>query len=309
MICVLLSTYNGERYLEAQLESLCKQENVDLKILVRDDGSTDSTLEIIKRWQDDNPKLIDLIEGENVGFALSFSYLLQMARDNCPNAEYYAFCDQDDVWLSNKLYEAITMLRKRVTPGSLTKPVCYASNLIVVDADLNIIKRSLYDEVDTLTKLQGLLGDYCTGCTMVFNKRSIDLYLGYQHNFLKYHDKLLGMICLFLGEFIYDSRSFIYYRQHGKNQIGASLSCLRIIFNGLKRVLSNKEGYRRDFVLDFIETYKSLLSLPDLKMLLNITYYNRDLLSKISLLFDDSLSSINIFLRLRIKAKILLNRL
>lgn len=309
MICVLLSTFNGENFLFEQLESLRKQEGVELKILVRDDGSTDSTLEIIKRWQTENPELIDLVEGKNVGFALSFSNLLQMARDKYPNAEYYAFCDQDDVWLPNKLYEAVTVLQKKVTQDSLTKPICYASNLIVVDAGLNVIKRSLYDEVDTLTKLQGLLADYCTGCTMVFNKRSIELYLDYQHNFLKYHDKLLGMICLFLGEFIYDSRSFINYRKHENNQIGASISCLWIIINGLKRVLSNKEGYRKDFVLDFIEAYKSLLSLNDLKLLLNIAYYDRDFLSKLSLLFDDSLSSVNMFLRLRIKAKIMLNKL
>lgn len=309
MICVLLSTFNGENFLFEQLESLRKQEGVELKILVRDDGSTDSTLEIIKRWQTENPELIDLVEGKNVGFALSFSNLLQMARDKYPNAEYYAFCDQDDVWLPNKLYEAVTVLQKKVTQDSLTKPICYASNLIVVDEGLNIIKRSLYDEVDTLTKLQGLLSDYCTGCTMVFNKRSVELYLDYQHGFLRYHDKLLGMICLFLGELIYDSRSFINYRQHGNNQIGAHTSYIKIIINCIKRLFSNEEGYRRIFVLDFVETYKSLLSLHDLKMLLDISCYNTSIFSKISLLFDNGLNSVNLFLRIRIKLKILLNKL
>ena len=90
-ICILLSAYNGEKYIEEQLESLVGQQEVAADILVRDDGSSDKTHEILDKWQ--NKGLLKWYKGENLGFAKSFMDLVQRAGDY----EYYAFCDQDDI--------------------------------------------------------------------------------------------------------------------------------------------------------------------------------------------------------------------
>lgn len=309
MICVLLSTYNGEKYLEEQLESLRRQEGVELKILVRDDGSKDSTVDIIKRWQTDYPELIDLVQGKNVGYAMSFTLLLQMAVKKYPNAEYYAFCDQDDVWMPEKLSEAVVLLHLKLANKSQDIPVCYASNLIIVDARLNIIKDLFREQISSMSKLNGLLNDFCTGCTMVFNKSAIKLYIEHDHKFLKYHDKLMGMICLFMGELVYDNRSFIMYRQHGGNQIGATTSFLKKILHGMSVLHSKHESMLIHFVDDFVESYKMYLAVNDIFDLSRVLFYNKKFLCKLSLLFDTHIQSTTFCNAIRFKIKIILNKL
>ena len=134
MVCILMSTYNGEKYLEEQLESLVRQEGVEIRILVRDDGSKDATADIVKRWQAKYPKIIEFVQGENVGFAMSFTHLLQMAVERYPAVEYFAFCDQDDVWLPNKLRIAIDKLTSHEKELAL-----YISTTKLVDQNLNFI--------------------------------------------------------------------------------------------------------------------------------------------------------------------------
>ena len=94
-VLILLSTYNGERYIKEQIESLLKQENVKVSILVRDDGSTDGTINILNEYQKQGK--LKWYTGENLKPAKSFMNLVE----NAPEYEYYAFCDQDDVWLKD----------------------------------------------------------------------------------------------------------------------------------------------------------------------------------------------------------------
>ena len=94
-VLILLSVYNGQKYLQEQLNSLYNQRGVDVSILIRDDGSSDHSIDIIRENQKDHD--IKLIEGKNVGFAQSFWELVR----NATEADYYAFCDQDDYWEEN----------------------------------------------------------------------------------------------------------------------------------------------------------------------------------------------------------------
>ena len=96
-IQVLMSTYNGEKYLKEQIESILNQEKVEVNILIRDDGSCDKTLKIIKELSK-NPK-ISYYEGKNIGPAKSFMDLVNKSGDKF---NYYAFADQDDIWMPNK---------------------------------------------------------------------------------------------------------------------------------------------------------------------------------------------------------------
>lgn len=93
-VSVLLSTYNGEKYLREQLDSLLVQQGVDLRIIARDDGSKDTTVEILKEYAGKDTR-VSFFEGKNVGPAQSFFDLIMKS----PDSDYYAFCDQDDVWI------------------------------------------------------------------------------------------------------------------------------------------------------------------------------------------------------------------
>ena len=100
MIAILMSTYNGERYLREQIDSLLNQTYKDWKLYIRDDGSTDETISIIESYVNDYPDLIVLLKDDlgNLGSARSFMRILSVV-----DADYYMFCDQDDVWLPNKV--------------------------------------------------------------------------------------------------------------------------------------------------------------------------------------------------------------
>ena len=105
-VAVLISTYNGKKYLKEQLDSILNQTYPNIEIVIRDDGSTDSTLELVKEYQEKHSN-IRLKEGTNIGFIKSFFKLLEMA-----DADYYAYCDQDDIWLENKIELAVNALNQ-----------------------------------------------------------------------------------------------------------------------------------------------------------------------------------------------------
>lgn len=126
LVNVLLSTYNGEKYIKEQLVSVINQTYEKVKIYVRDDGSNDGTISLLRKFQKDNK--IVLLEGENVGFGRSFMHLLQYAEDG----DYWAFCDQDDVWDQYKLEHAVEKLRSM----HQKEPNMYVHNFLVTDENL-----------------------------------------------------------------------------------------------------------------------------------------------------------------------------
>ena len=130
---VLISTYNGELYIEDQINSILNQTYSNIKIYVRDDGSTDNTLNILKNYEADGK--IQLIKGNNKGYGPSFLELLNIASEG----DYWAFCDQDDVWRKNKIERAIVGIQKL----DLNKPALYFHNYVLTDENLKNPKRYL----------------------------------------------------------------------------------------------------------------------------------------------------------------------
>lgn len=126
---VLLSTYNGEKYLKEQIESILKQKEVDIHLLVRDDGSSDSTIKILEEISNKNKK-ITFYKGKNIGPARSFMELLKKSEE----ADYYSFADQDDIWEENKIISAINKLK------NTNEPELYLSALGIVNEKLENIE-------------------------------------------------------------------------------------------------------------------------------------------------------------------------
>ena len=190
-VTVLLSTYNGEKYLAEQLESLAAQQGVEVELLVRDDGSNDGTASILNEWQDKG--LLSWYRTVNLGPGKSFMDLLQTAQ----SGSYYAFCDQDDVWLSNKLQ--ITMDKmKEVELANPGKPVIVHTDMNVVDEKLNVVHDSFWRSSglrpDILRTFPFLCICNCVnGCTIVMNNAAreliLDKYVVYQKKYISFFQK------------------------------------------------------------------------------------------------------------------------
>ena len=209
-VVVLLSSYNGARYIKEQLDSLLKQEGVDIKIIIRDDGSSDDTKELLSRIGD---KRIECHFCENVGVRKSFLELLRLGKE-AGDAKYFAFCDQDDVWLPDKLVTAVKAL------DALDADLYYSS-FTTVDSNLNVIQENVqHHSPDRLGA--ALVNLAVTGCTMVFSRRLLDAATQYTPARIMMHDSWLYKIALALDyTVVYDPVAHIYYRQHENNVIGA----------------------------------------------------------------------------------------
>lgn len=236
-LAILLSTYNGEKYLETQLKSLLAQTIASqTTIIIRDDGSSDNTIEILKKYQEKGNIICH--KESNVGVVRSFFTLLRSA----PTTEYYAFCDQDDYWMPQKMEKAIEALEK------IEEPALYCSRKIIVDKDLKKMskkdKEPLFNFLDVLMK-----GNIASGCTMVFNNPLRDLFLKFIPDDVEikhlYHDTWLFILAYFTGKIVYSKKSYILYRQHGNNVVGAMRTGNQLLFHRLTTIDFTLKKYRK----------------------------------------------------------------
>ena len=272
-IQILLSTYNGEKYLEEQIESLRKQVGVDFSIFVRDDGSTDNTKSILEKYAKEGALI--WYDGENIKPAHSFFDLMK----NASEFDYYAFCDQDDVWANNKLFMAIEKLNK----CEVKTPSMYFSRAQLVDERLNTIKSKNYPK-DKFTFGTALIRNNVTGCTMVFNKTLLELVNHYNPKYLSMHDHWIYVLCLALnGNIIYDANSYIKYRQHESNACGADNS---LINRFKKSGFSDKNKIRYNIAVQLYDNYLGLIPKENTLLLEKIIKYHNSMYDKFNLIFD-----------------------
>lgn len=254
-IVILLSTYNGEQFIRQQLDSILNQAGVAPYLLVRDDGSEDATCHILREYAELHPN-IKLYEEDNIGSTQSFMKLLAYAYETCPNDSYFAFSDQDDVWQEHKLAHAIAMLEQQPEDNRL--PHLYCSNLSIVDYNLSFIRYMHKSQEAENDKAKSLVESFATGCTMVFNKDALRLACVAPPQKVILHDLLLFHICMFMGTVTYDSKSFILYRQHQRNQIGANATAANIARNKIKSLRTLRRQHFREEEAHLIHDYYAL---------------------------------------------------
>ena len=214
-VLVLMASYNGEKYIEEQLTSLFAQEGVEVELLVRDDGSTDSTREILDRWAQSHP--VKWYTGGHLGAKYGFLELTQKAVSS--DANFFAYCDQDDVWDRNKLQLALDQL-KTADPG---RPAMYYCGQRLVDARLQLLSIHKMNPKRTLPG-RFVFGDVA-GCTAAFNRPLLELVASYTPSYLRMHDLWTMKICAAVGGQVFvDPEPHISYRQHGNNVVGLSNS-------------------------------------------------------------------------------------
>lgn len=214
---VLLSSYNGEKYIREQIDSILGQKNVKVRLLVRDDGSVDGTRGILAEYEKSYEN-ITVLYGENVGVIKSFFALIEAADEHY---SYFAFSDQDDVWLPDKLARAVHMLEEKETTDC---PLTYCSAKQLVDADLRPLKQAIRYSSVKAEFGNALVENMCTGCTCVINREMIMLVKGKTPKFTVMHDFWIYLVATCFGKAVYDKASRILYRQHGGNELGAASS-------------------------------------------------------------------------------------
>ena len=294
---VLLSTYNGEKYIKEQIESILNQEEVEISLLIRDDGSVDKTVEIVKELESKNSN-ITFYQGENLKPARSFMDLLNKSGD----FNYYAFSDQDDVWDSRKLISAINMLKSKEE-----KPSLYMSALNVVDENLNLIETK---KVDGNYSFEGeMIKNFATGCTMVLNKKLRDIINNYKPNYIIMHDSWITRVCYAIGgNVIIDDNSYIKYRQHTSNVLGYKDEGFQKLKRQFKIAFVDKIAMRVNIAKELKNGYYEILTKEAKEVIDNLINYQKDKKAKKWLLNNKKFRTNNKKINRKMKIFIILNK-
>lgn len=290
---VLMSTYNGEKYLPEQLDSILNQEGVRIDLFIRDDGSSDNTTRIIKKYQE-TYKNIKLDSGENIGYQKSFLNLVFHAG----KYDYYAFADQDDVWEKNKIAAAIYKMQKTEVP------CMYYSMMTQVDEELHIMAKQQKPK-PPLSKRMVLFQNFVQGSTIVFNYKLFQIITKYKPDFNVAHDIWIPCLAVYFGKVIFDTKSYILYRRHAFS--------VTVNMNKGSYLNNLYQRYKRKEQIDnlaiyIIEGYGDDLNEKDYKRLLYVAQYNHSPGNKYKCILDISLKKYSLKGTLLLKAAFLLNK-
>ena len=234
MIEILLATYNGERFLPEQIESIINQSYTDYKILASDDNSSDCTFEILRSYESVLGEKIKVVQSNTHSAKENFYNLLDMA-----DAEYIALCDQDDFWESDRLKKSLEAVQRLERRYGKETPILVHSDLEIVDENLNSQNKKMSEltgmsEAITHAKKESkylftisteksfsryLVENNITGNTVIINKALLDIYKRPKVSFM--HDWWLGLIAFTFGKVGYLNECLVKYRQHGSNELGA----------------------------------------------------------------------------------------
>ena len=221
MIDILLATYNGEKYLPELLSSLEQQTYTDWKLIIIDDCSKDKTIDVLHSFQETSKHSVEIfVNSKPVGCGKDNFFALAKKS----TSDYIAFCDQDDVWLPNKL-ETCMQAMCDTEKENTSLPILVYSDLKVVDNNLNPISPSFfsYSNYRKNPQLQHIIcQNQITGCTILANKALNQLCIQAQnYDQILMHDSWYGITAMTFGKVIYINRPLILYRQHGNNSVGA----------------------------------------------------------------------------------------
>ncbi len=251
---ILLATYQGEKYLKEQIESLFSQSYSDIRIIARDDGSTDCTTDILNEYAS---RITILPNKANSGIRNNFSELLQQHT-----ADYVFFSDQDDVWLPNKVGDTIRELQKMEKRFGKSTPLLVHADLKVVDKDLSLISPSFWSYAklnplhNTLNRL--LVQNNITGCTIGMNRALAGMVIPIPEGAIM-HDWWIALVASCFGQISYIPSATMLYRQHQSNDIGAKKNTFNAFVSQSKEELIKKSQCQQqtyEQANQFLESFK-----------------------------------------------------
>ena len=265
-IALLLATYNGSLFVDSFLDSILNQSFCPT-IFVRDDGSCDSTVDLLMRRGGE----INFVNDHfgNVGILENFNILASMS-----SVDYYAFADQDDIWEADKLALQMDLMLRMEKQYGVDMPILVHSDLAVCDSSLRVVDTSLWrfqrlnPYVQNFSRL--VVQNNITGCTLLINKALKDLAFPVPHAAVM-HDWWLALVASAIGKIGFIPRPLVRYRQHGANQLGAVRSDLRGAIKRLKNInprRSLRASQRQ--ALAFCKFFASRLDMADALQLAKI---------------------------------------
>lgn len=302
---VLMATYNGEKFVEEQINSIISQENVEVNLLIRDDGSSDKTIEIIKNYTSSHNN-IQFISGENVGVQMNFIELLKF----CPLCDYYAFSDQDDIWDKDKLIVAVDMLRLKGFSG----PQLYCCNVRRINSKGEKIN-STEEKIETPQLIgQAIIRSDAQGSTMVFNNQLRELVLSSIPNFKElnvYHDAWIHKLCSAVGgEIVIDCDAHMSYRIHENNVVAKDTSAKKYsMINCIKQIFVVKnEYYSSNIAKELMKRFSNNMSKENLELVELMANYRNNYVLRIKLLFTKRIKDNNLLKNANFKFRVLIGR-
>lgn len=274
---ILLSSYNGEKYIRIQLDSLLAQTYQDFKVLIRDDGSLDKTREILEEYTQRDSR-ITWYGLENLGVVESFFDLIKCADLTC---DYFAFADQDDEWLPEKLEKAINVLQT----NGLAEPMLYCSDKIIVDEKLRPLDVQVARNIRKPSFGNAIVQGICTGCTAVWNRKLMGVLAGHMPRRIEnvvMHDWWLYMAASCLGSVYYDEHAYIRYRQHQNNKIGAMITKRQLLFYRMKQLKKPRgEIYRQ--VKEFVMVFEREMPAKNKDLAIELLKAEKSILSRLKI--------------------------
>jgi glycosyltransferase involved in cell wall biosynthesis len=220
---ILLATYNGERFLREQIDSLLQQDYGNFRVLARDDGSQDDTGIILQEYEDRFPGQFSVVAGSGVSSGSAGGNFSQLMLAS--SADYVAFSDQDDVWTADKISRQMACMHRLEEQHGREKPLLVFTNLAVVNDDLSTRSPSFWaqqgilpERVHTLNHL--LVQNVVTGCTSLINRPLLE-YAETLAPGVFLHDRWIGLLACVFGKGEFLAETSVLYRQHGDNTIGA----------------------------------------------------------------------------------------
>jgi glycosyltransferase involved in cell wall biosynthesis len=283
-IDLLLATYNGEGYLEDQIESFLCQTNNDWRLIVRDDGSSDETRSILARMAKKFPEKVMILEDgdERLGVIGNFSRLMETS-----SSKYTMFSDQDDLWLPDKIEISIKRMNELEKKFGNTTPILIHTDLRVVNEKLETIAESFWDyqltdpDITSLNRL--LMQNNITGCTMIINKALRDISLPIPEGVMM-HDWWVALVAASFGVIDYLPQATILYRQHGSNVEGAKKwnPLRKALGIGPFNIIEKIKAYRAAFLRTqiqarlFLQRYENVLHGAEKAMLSDYAYMDRN---------------------------------
>ena len=238
---IIMATYNGERYLKEQIDSILNSTYTDWNLLICDDGSTDGTLDIITdyvlRYSDRiflyrNPRRLNSVQNFLQGLQLmnrqsdkqDNSAMKEWTRSSSNQTGYFMFCDQDDVWMPDKIERTLHCAKELERKYGKDSPILVYTDAIVVDENLNSIHDSFY-RYNRLNQQKSdlphmLMENKCIGCTIMINRALAD-YVKILPKMARYHDWWLAILAVSFGHIAYLPKPTMRYRQHDSNVVGS----------------------------------------------------------------------------------------
>lgn len=296
-VAILMSTFNGEKYIDEQISSILGQKGVEIHLWIRDDGSNDKTVAKIRDWAAKNPKKISFIEGENIGYRKSFLKL----NETVPNGyDYYGFSDQDDVWHLEKCISAVHKLEEVSSDLKL-----YTSNLNIVDENLRFIYKTNMEKNYNMNLYSYWVRARFAGCTYLFSeslKNKAANYTDYADESITDHDFLIGTMAFMFGEVIFDRCAYIEHRRREESVTSGGKGALNRLRTEIGRIFKSKS--KRYVLSKQLLANEKDMDLEYRDFFEKIAKYKDSISSKIVILKDKRFTSGNITFDMLTKLKV-----